>query len=163
MGYKQKIYFTLREEYGLKDIDLMSKKIETIDVNREGNGNSLYGCIINKEESIICAPSFGAYIHEFNNGILSREIALSKEIRDIYKFFKALNVGEELWFLPMGIDDLFVIDENGELKSFPLMMEESSLDKYKRELMKNSMRNNIIGRECEEQDLSTFMSVVCEL
>ncbi len=112
-----KCFYTIRERYGLRSLDLNTLKITDICCERlNDRGENMYGCLFDFKGMIVAAPSFGEYIHIYDDKKMICEYIFDDDVKDQYKFFKYACVGEEAWLLPLGIDEIFVIKKDGSVR-----------------------------------------------
>ena len=162
VAYDKHLYFTIREEYGLSILDLESSEIESISIKRPTSGKSLYGCILIKDDSIVCAPSFGEYIHGYMGKSMSFEIKLDDSIAEYYKFFKAQVVKDDIWFLPMGIEELYVLDSERLIHHYSLLLDDIGQKKYKAKLLEKRIESREVLMENDEYTLNCYLALFNE-
>lgn len=119
----KKCYFSLREEYGLMALDFESGEIKKYDCDVKNNKNAnVYGCLSIWGNYIIASPGYGEHIHIFDDGLVF-DFKMPKKESDDYYFFRNINVGEDIWFLPMGINAIYVLSKDKVMESFDLVVE----------------------------------------
>lgn len=152
----EKCFFTVREEYGLRTYDFKTGEIGRIECNRiNDSGENMYGCLICVRGIIMAAPSFGTYLHGFKDGEVVFEYCFDKSIRKQYKFFKCVDTGSETWFLPMGIEDMYILRSNGKVERAPMIFDEKT-----KEYMRDSFIQNSIVYEGNSIGFREFLSFI---
>ncbi len=157
----EKCFFTVREEYGLRTYDFQSGKTGRMECNRRNDsGENMYGCLVFAQSMIMAVPSFGAYIHGFQNGRVVFEYCFDESIKKQYKFFKCLDTGSEIWFFPIGIEDMYILRADGKVEKVPMMFDEKTKEYIMLEHMKDSFAQNLIAYESDRIGLREFLSFV---
>lgn len=157
----EKCFFTVREEYGLGIYDFKTGEIGRIECNRiNDSGKSMYGHLIYAQGMIMAAPSFGAYVHGFKDGKVALEYCFDESIRKQYKFFKCIDTGNEIWFLPIGIEDMYIMRANGKVERAPMIFGEKTKEYVMLEYMKDRFNQNLIAHESDRVGLKEFLSFV---
>ena len=158
LAANDRIMFTLKDRYGLGILDLKTERVDftNCDIVNQHNKN-VYGILFYLDDMVIAAPGFGRYIHGFKDGELVFEYALEDESIDSYKFFGYVLVDNEAWLLPSGINDMYIISPNGNVRKKSFQGDEM----IRREICQSCFTEQLreAGRilEAQQTDLEDFI------
>lgn len=154
----QKCFFTLREKYGLGTLDLSTEKVEFVKCDRPVlTDKNLYCALFPFEDMIIAAPGMGSYIHGFKDGKLVFEHPMDEKLGEVNKFYRYVYVGEDVWILPIGIDEIYVIKKDRSIEKISTLPDEKAKEEYEGRVIKEQIDNSFIV-ENKEIDLRIFLS-----
>lgn len=145
--------------YGSEVFFLKSGNVYQIPVE---NGSELinvehtgYSRIIEFNGKVLLLPSFSNGIWVLDDEKFKLIYRFENDCKNDYKFFDCVNVGEELWLLPMDVGEVFRLDSELKIKGKFLIESDEVYDKAFCECL---FEENSIVREEGEAKLATFLN-----
>lgn len=160
---RDKIFFSVRDKYGIGVVDLLTKNVRFIECDRSPKefGN-IYGCMFLYNNCVMVAPAFGSYIHGFKNEKMVYENHIKEEKEKCYKFYRYLNVLDDIWLLPIDTDELYILKPNMEIQHFMVTADNNTQKIVLSRLLKEKNSLVDILYENKRFELSDFLDALRE-
>ena len=153
-------FFTLREQYGIGKLNIDDGSV-VFEECKENNHNdvNLYGTIFPIENGVGAAPAFGEYIHCFDNSGCFYEYQMEEDIKDVYKFYRSVSVGSDIWLLPLVMSEIYILKRENIYK-IKLTVDNQIQRIFKNALLKERVNDDQMIFENNEFSLCNYVEFI---
>ena len=155
------LYFSLREKYGLGKLDLKNGNVKYMECADKNIYNAnMYGCVFKLNDGVGLAPAYGKYIHCFDENGCIWEYKTDDEIEGDYKFYRYAQVGDDIWLLPLVINEIYILRKDYKIHKMTLSMSDEIMSVYKKALLKERMMDKPLISEDADCKLEDFVGYI---
>ena len=113
-------------------------------------------------EYVITAPAFGKYIHGYKEDKLVFEYMLNEQVENDYKFYRYMEVEDDVWLLPIDTDEIYVLKKNLEIEHYSVDVDDETKRMVLARLLKERLISDNLLYEEDVYSLGAFLNMVKE-
>ena len=157
------LLFSLRDKYGIGSLTIDTSEVKFLECNNslDVDGNT-YGCMFAYNEYVITAPAFGKYIHGYKEDKLVFEYMLNEQVENDYKFYRYMEVEDDVWLLPIDTDEIYVLKKNLEIEHYSVDVDDETKRMVLARLLKERLISDNLLYEEDVYSLGAFLNMVKE-